>query len=181
MKLSRVLVPSLVLLACSSTLAAQTTGCVAFPDQTGLNLTFPQGSPISIDFGQGFAEIASELNQSGLSFTYSLSATGSLPPGTTFSPSGLFSGTLSAAGTFTFSFNFSYSFSDGDFSECFSGSFTYTFIVTPYAGAPTVVEPGGLSYSLTQGGAATTQSVSVANQSGQAQNFTASASTDSGV
>lgn len=179
----RLLCSSLVLVGCGAILSAQTaancSGAYAFSSET---ITCPQGTTISLDFGQGFAEIAAELNgaSDGITFTYNLSASENLPPGVTFSPSGLLSGTLTTAGTFSFTVNITYDFQYMGTDYPFSFPAPQTFIVTPYAGASTVVDPSGLGFHLTQGAPAVTQSVNIANQSNTAEAFTASASTASG-
>jgi len=182
MSLNRFLVPSLVLFACGSALTAQTGSCTPGAEtSTSITITCPQGTPISVDFGSGFSELASLLNGvDGITFTYSITETGGLPPGTSFSPSGLFTGTLAAAGTFSFTVNIVETLAFEGMTFPFSDSFGYIFVVTPYGGSATVVDPGGLGFSLTQGAAAATQSVSIANQSSQVQTFTASATTNSG-
>jgi uncharacterized protein (TIGR03437 family) len=55
-----------------------------------------------------------------------------------------------------------------------------TFVVTPYAGASLTVDPPGLTFNLTQNGAAASQAVNIANNSDQAIQFSASATTASG-
>src|ERR1700685_489655 len=64
------------------------------------------GAPFSFDLGGFFElpELASILNGiTGADFTYSLTLTGgSLPPGLSFSPSGVISGTFTASGDYSF-------------------------------------------------------------------------------
>lgn len=53
-------------------------------------------------------------------------------------------------------------------------------VTSTITGPPTSVDPPGLNFSLTQGSAAATQSITVANRTNQAQSLSASASTNSG-
>ncbi len=188
MRLGQVLTFSRVMLVCGAPLLvqmanAQTTGACApvSESDTSVSIMCPQGQVISIDFGQGFAEVASLINGlGGVSFSYSITASGNLPTGTTLSPSGLFSGTLAAAGTFSFTLDISDTIVVDGMTYSFSDSFTYVFIITPYAGAPTSVDPSGLAFSLTQGAAAVAKSVSITNSSSQPESFTASAAENTG-
>ncbi|HME09217.1 MAG TPA: hypothetical protein VKG25_19315 [Bryobacteraceae bacterium] len=189
MRLRRLLTFFLVLLGCGAPLVVQTakaqstTGACSLVSEsdTSVSVMCPQGEVISIDFGQGFAEVASLISGlDGITFSYSITASGNLPTGTTLTPSGLFSGTFAAAGTFSFALDISETIGIEGTSYTFSDSFTYVFIITGYTGAPTTVDPGGLSFSLTQGAAAATQSVSITNMSSQAESFTASANEISG-
>jgi uncharacterized protein (TIGR03437 family) len=140
-----------------------------------------QGGFIFLDYGSEFAQFESELSGTDISVTYSLQLTGgSLPSGVTFSTSAVLSGTFTTPGTFSSTFTLSFSETIGG-QNVFSNSFpfTYVFVVTPVSGPPTAVDPSGLSFSLTQGGAAATQSVSITSHGNQTQSFTASASTNS--
>ena len=81
-------------------------------------ITCPQGTSFYYDLGQVYDPLVAVFAQysgiDGLFFKYSFAATGgSLPPGLTLSPNGVFSGTLTTAGTFDFSFTISISFGAG--------------------------------------------------------------------
>src|SRR5271154_3722129 len=132
------------------------------------------GSSVSFDLGQylELSEFASLDNgYDGIVFTYSISATG-LPPGLAVSPSGLISGTLSAAGVFDATFNVIETLLyEG--SDIFSNEFPVDvpFTVTGYSGPSATVEPSWLSFNLTQNGAAATQSVTLTNHGTPAVQF----------
>jgi uncharacterized protein (TIGR03437 family) len=142
------------------------------------------GSSYSFDFGQlfGLEELASTVNGAdGLALLYSFTATGNVPTGLTLSSSGLLSGTLAAAGDFNFTLTINLTL-DYEGSPLITESIPlpFEFVVTGYTGPQLTVDPQALSFDLTQGGAAVTQSVTIANYGNQAVQFSASATTSSG-
>jgi uncharacterized protein (TIGR03437 family) len=142
-----------------------------------------QGSSFSYDLGQGFDQFAAEINSiPGVLLTYSFNVTGgTLPPGLTLSPSGLLSGTLTTTGEFTFTVTFRVTLKENDqtiFDE--SSPLDLTIGVTGYSGPAAGVDPSGISFNLTQNETGVTQSVTIANHSSQAEQFSASATTNSG-
>jgi uncharacterized protein (TIGR03437 family) len=185
MSLARLVVLLIGLTAGAAALRAQAP---SFPctfggsDSTSLTLMCTQGGFIFLDYGSEFAQFESEFNGTDISITYSLQLTGgSLPTGVTLSPSAVLSGTFTTPGTFTSTFTVSLSITEsGQNIFSFSAPFTYVFVVTPVSGPPASVDSSGLSFSLTQGGAAAIQSVGITSHSNQMQSFTASASTNSG-
>ena len=179
-----------VLLLSTAALNAQTilpcevTGTSSNSTSVSISLTCTEGGQISIDFGAGLADAQSAFAGTGITFSYSFQVGGNLPPGTTFSPSGLFSGTLAAAGTFslTITYTFTFTFNDGT-TQPFTESIpeTLIFTVNPGTGPATSVDPKGLSFSLTQGAAPASQTVTISNHSAQVDTFSASASVNSGA
>ena len=144
-----------------------------------------EGSSLSFDLGAllELQELASIINGiPGASFTYTFAVTGgALPPGVTLSQSGLFSGTFTQAGTFSFTVSLTekLTYMDQTYLDQ-SFPLPLTFVVTGYSGPSSTVNPSGLSFNLTQNGAAVTQSVTVSNYASQSLQFSASASTNSG-
>ncbi len=181
----------LVFLGCTTALHAQSIPAppplctTSVSGDTG-TITCPQGTSFYYDLGQVYDPLVAVFAQysgiDGLFFKYSFAATGgSLPPGLTLSPSGVFSGTLTTAGTFDFSFTISISFGAQGmtiFSE--STPNPAVFVVTPYSGPQVSVDSSALSFNLTANAAPVAESVTIANHGGQAASFSASATTNSG-
>ncbi len=168
-------------LSSCAALYAQSQACTV--DDSTATATCPQGTSFSQDPDQLFSELASILSGiPELSFSYTVSVgSGTLPPGLTLSPSGLLNGTLTTAGTFSFSTTTDFMVSaDGivAFDETFDSPFT--IVVTPYSGSSLTVDPSGLNFNLTQNAAAAIQTVNITNNSNQAVQFSASATTTSG-
>ena len=173
---------------CATVLHAQTIpqlpSCLSFEGESGAGCTV--GSSFSFDFGQLFelSEIASIVNSAGegLSFTYNFAASGgSLPPGLSLTPSGLLSGTFTQSGNFSFTITITETLDLGGqslFNE--SVPIPFEMNITGYTGPQLTIAPTGLSFSLTQNAAASTQSVTVSNHGSQALQVSASASTVSG-
>jgi len=182
---------TLVFLGCTTALHAQSIPAppplctTSVSGDTG-TITCPQGTSFYYDLGQVYDPLVAVFAQysgiDGLFFKYSFAATGgSLPPGLTLSPNGVFSGTLTTAGTFDFSFTISISFGAGGMT-IFSDSTANpaVFVVTPYSGPQVSVDSSALSFNLTANAAPVTESVAIANNGGQAVSFSASATTNSG-
>lgn len=147
------------------------------------------GTPYTYDFlsGVDLSQIEAELQQLGFQLTLSFTvAAGSLPPGITASPNLLsFSGTPTAAGTFSFTANLTEVLIDSSSGQAiFNYSFPIPFtIVVHGTSGPTIsVSPAALSFPLPQGSTASvSQSVLISNRGQQAQTANVSASTNSGV
>lgn len=175
---------ALVFLLCATALHAQLLPCeVASVTET--SQTCAVGSSFYFDLGALFelGELTSIIDgNSGASFTYTFAVTaGALPPGLTLTPSGLFTGTLTAAGTYSFTVSLTEVLTyDGTTYFDESVPFPLGFVVTGYSGPALTVDPSALSFNLTQGGAGVTQSVGVTNNSTQAVQFSASATTSNG-
>ena len=123
------------------------------------------GVPYSINVGQGLGQIPAGAH-------FGLSAGSSLPAGLTLSASGLLSGTPTQSGNYMFSLTFQGSR---------SGTLQVTLKVAANAGPAVAVNPGALSFSLTQGDTSVvTQSIVIVNSGNSAENFTVAAATNSG-
>ena len=145
------------------------------------------GTPYNYDFlsGVDLSAIEAELQQLGYQLTFSFTvASGMLPPGITPSPNLLsFSGTPTAAGTFTFTANLTEVLSGPDnFNYTYSVPITFTIVVTGGSGPTLSVSPAALSFPLAQGSTTPlSQSVLINNRGQQAQTATVSTSTNSGT
>jgi uncharacterized protein (TIGR03437 family) len=147
------------------------------------SLNCAQGASFSYDVGQELEQITTMFNgMPGVAYTYSFAVTaGTLPPGLTLSPSGVLSGTLTAAGQFTFTITLTETITqNGTIVASQSSPFPFTFGVSGYTGPAVTIDPSGLSFNLTQSGTAVTQSVTITNHVSQASQFSASATTNSG-
>jgi uncharacterized protein (TIGR03437 family) len=149
-------------------------------------LTCPQGLAFYFDLGQVYDPLEAvfgELNGlDGIFFDFSFAVTaGSLPPGLTLSPNGVFSGTLTTAGQFNFTLTLTIKLG-AEGMTIFSDSVgsPATFVVTPYSGPTLTIAPSALSFSLTQGAAGVTKSVNISNNSNEALQYSASVTTNSG-
>lgn len=177
---------------CAAALNAQTLptlpSCLAFYDIPGAGPAgsgCAVGSSFSYDFSQLFEinEIESIItsDNSGVGFMYSFAVTsGTLPPGLSLSQSGLLSGTFTQGGNFTFALTLSWVITFEGQSYPLSFPFPLTMDVSGSSGPPLSVNPTGLSFNLTQNGSASTQSVTVSNNTGQAVQVSVTASTASG-
>lgn len=145
------------------------------------------GVPYTFDVGQGIIQeieqIVGQYSTSDFSFSFqaSFTATG-VPPGLTFSQFGVLSGTPTTAGTYTFSpvFNETYSFTIqsmtfGPYSYAIPFG-TYNIVVSQGSGPAVTASPSSLSFSLTQGSAPMTQSITVTNRGATPVAFQASVS-----
>jgi uncharacterized protein (TIGR03437 family) len=139
------------------------------------------GAPYSYDFDQIFGPYLSEIpSDIGFYISFTLGS-GALPPGLTL-VSNTLSGTPTAPGSYTFEVDvtFGYSF-DGMSGTEGPFPFPVSVNITGTAGPATSVNPGALTFSLTQGStAAVTQSAVITNNASTQQTFTASATTGSG-
>jgi hypothetical protein len=134
------------------------------------------------DFGINEALQGIPPNQDGVMFSYDFKLTGgTLPPGLTVATNAAISGTPTTAGDFNFTLTFTFHiiYQGQDFGSSFP--FPYLIRVTGYSGPPISVNLPNLNFALVQGStAATAQPIAIANHSGVAQTFTASASTLAG-
>ncbi len=160
--------------------------CSADVGGTTATLTCPQGMNFYYDLGEVYepltAAFAAVPSTDGVFFKFSFTVTGgSLPPGLTLTPSGVFSGTLTTAGQFNFTLTITIALGvEGTTVFSDSAANPATFIVTPYSGPAVTIDPAVLSFNLTQNAAPVTQSVSIVNHGNQAVQFSASATTNSG-
>jgi uncharacterized protein (TIGR03437 family) len=186
MALRGLLLSVAALSGCAAMLNAQTLptlpSCLAFDLQGQSSPACAVGSSFSYDFGQLFdlSEIVSIIgsNGSGIGFMYSFAVTGgTLPTGLSLSQSGLLSGTFTQGGNFAFSLTLTWAITIEGQSYPFSFPFPLTMDITGSSGPPLSVNPTGLSFNLTQNGSASTQSVSVFNNTAQAVQVSATAST----
>jgi uncharacterized protein (TIGR03437 family) len=146
-------------------------------------LTCAVGSSFSYDLGPVVEQItATYNNMPGSSYTYSFAVTaGTLPPGLTLSPNGLLSGTLTSAGQYSFTITVTETITqNGTVVLSQSFPFPFTVVVTAYTGTQLTVDPLQLNFNLIQAGSAVIQSVNLTNHGGQAVQFTASETTNSG-
>ena len=180
------------LLGCAALNAQQGEGGIPLPPApctvsvATATLTCPQGFDLYYDLGQIYEPLAAAFAQlggeDGAFFTYNFAITGgNPPPGLSLSPSGVFSGALTTAGQFDFVFTISISFgAEGVTIENVSHANPAVLIVTPTTGPPASINRASMNFSLTQNGAAVTQSATVSNYGSSPLEFTASASTTSG-
>jgi uncharacterized protein (TIGR03437 family) len=139
------------------------------------------GVPYTLDTTFGLYNLiqqdAAEYAAAGISVAISFSATGALPPGLTYSPVGILSGTPTTAGTYTVAVQVSETITSPEltFGPYVFPFLTYTINVSGGTGPAVTATPGSLSFSLTAGAGASTQTISVSNRSGTAATFQASA------
>src|ERR1700689_570361 len=147
----------------------------AFPVPDGM-----VGVAYSYDFGQIIDPYLSEI-PANIGFSFSFTATGgTLPPGLTMA-SNTVSGTPTQPGTYNFTVTFNESFVIEGMPFSFSAPFPESITVTGTAGPPVAVNPGALTFSLTEGStSAVTQSIALTNNGSVSQSYTASASAGSG-
>ena len=144
------------------------------------------GVPFTLDIGMGLIqmivqEIAAIGLPPGFNFELAFVSSGALPPGLTFSPFGILSGTPTAAGTYSVTVNFTYtlSFPPEANTPPITASIpfgTYPVVVSGGTGPAVTLQTGGLSFSLTAGAAAAQQPVTISNRGATPVPFQASAS-----
>jgi uncharacterized protein (TIGR03437 family) len=144
------------------------------------------GVPFTLDIGQGLIQtIDQEIAAlgglpAGFSFQLAFDTSSALPPGLTFSTFGILSGTPTTPGTYSVTVNFDYTITFppevGIAPITASIPFgTYPVVVSGGTGPPVTASPGGLSFSLTAGAAASQQIITVASHSSSPASFQASA------
>lgn len=134
------------------------------------------------DFGINAAFQGIPANTEGITFSYDFKLTaGALPPGLSVSTNAEITGTPTAAGDYTFTLTLTYHiiYQGVDYGGSFPFS-GYAIKVTDNGGPPISVNTANLKFALLQGAAASPQPIAIANHSGVAQTFTASATTQSG-
>jgi trimeric autotransporter adhesin len=161
------------LVACLSVeaLQAQVPGLIPGPAVVGV--------PYSFDFGNF---ISPYISQAPPGFFYSFTLTGGiLPPGLTLINSEI-TGTPTEAGNYAFTVGFAFGASvDGTSLSFGPFPFPASVDVTGNSGPAVAANPLALTFSFSQGSTtAATQSVAITNNGSSAQNFTASATVNSG-
>src|SRR5580704_2251816 len=134
------------------------SGGAALAQPPSIPSTATVGVPYSFDFGQGFSGIPQSGGEGGVSFSWSFTSGGNLPPGITLNSEGLLSGTPTTAGVYNFTVAFTFSISAEGFSMTIpptQAPFTITVMGGP-TGPQTSVQPGLLSFSFTAGASAST-------------------------
>ncbi|HEY6391457.1 MAG TPA: hypothetical protein VIX89_09275 [Bryobacteraceae bacterium] len=163
----------LILCACAIPLSAQPA-----PDGT-------VGVPYfcACDFGLNaiLGQIGS-MPAEGVTFSYDFKLTGgTLPPGLTIATNAAISGTPTTAGPYSFTVSLEYTITGGGQDFSFSIPFPLSINITGYNGPPISINIPNLNFALLQGGAASApQTIAIANHSGVAQTFTATATTLAG-
>jgi uncharacterized protein (TIGR03437 family) len=134
------------------------------------------GVPYSFDLGAGFNAIPPIP---GLDFSFSFSlAAGSLPPGISLTPSGLFSGTPTATGDFPFTINFHFHLAfEGQVYDLDLPLAVSLNVTGMPSGVAVTVAPAALTFNFVQGASASaTQSLAISNRSKTPLTFSASPS-----
>jgi hypothetical protein len=152
-------------------LQAQVPGLIPGPAVVGV--------PYSFDFGNF---ISPYISQAPPGFFYSFTLTGgTLPPGLTLINSEI-TGTPTEAGNYAFTVGFAFGASvDGTSLSFGPFPFPASVDVTGNSGPAVAANPLALTFSFSQGSTtAATQSVAITNNGSSAQNFTASATVNSG-
>ena len=139
------------------------------------------GVPYTLDTTFGLFQLlqqdSAEYAADGITVSVVFSTTNSLPPGLSYSPIGILSGTPTTPGTYTVA---------GQIQETITapnitfGPYTFPFlsyalVVSGGTGPAVTASPGSLSFSLTAGAGASTQTIFLSSRSGTAATFQASA------
>ena len=165
-----------LLLGAAGGLAAQSFDLPPIPLPLG---NIPAGVPYSINFGQGLEQIPTNIE--GIQFSFTFTSSGNLPPGITFSRSGLLSGTPTVPGNYSFTLTLGYHIAAADIAFDYTIPYQVTLTVTGGSGTAVVVDSKGASFNLTQGtGTPSTNSISISNRTSTIKNFSATASTSAG-
>ena len=139
----------------------------------------PVGVPYSLNFGEGLDQIPTDIP--GFEFSFTFAASGTLPPGITFSRTGLLSGTPTTPGNYSFTLTFGYHLAYQGQAFDFSIPYQATLTVTGASGPTVAVDSKGSSFNLTQGaGTPATNSISISNRSNTIKNFSATTTTNTG-
>ncbi len=172
-KWKRILLCCVLFLVCCTGLNAQ-EGIPPFAEgMVGVPYFFDLGAALGLDF-------SALEGLEGVVFTYSFTATG-LPPGLTLNPNGQISGTPTTPGDYSFTVMFGFQIEVEGFSQALPPfPFPASIRVTGEAVSGVDISPGGISVSVTQGGAPETRSIAISNRGPTPQNFQASASVQSG-
>ncbi len=137
------------------------------------------GVPYSFDFGNFFNQFFTQA-PAGFFFSFTL-AGGTLPPGLTLANSEI-NGTPTEPGDYTFTIALTFgATADGMTVTLGPFPFPASITVTGNSGPPVAVNPGSLTFSLTQGSTSVaTQSIVITNNGSSAQSYTVSATPGSG-
>src|SRR5437588_11372146 len=171
----------LILCACVAGLNAQAPPIRPAPDGTVGVPYFFDFFGASLTLSQFLMQCASQASDVTCTYDFELTR-GTLPPGLSLDSNGAVSGTPTMPGDYDFTITLEYVIS-ASFGLTFPGSIPVPFSlrVNGYNGPPISVNPGNLNFALLQGGATSApQPIAIANHSGVAQTFTASASTQAG-
>jgi uncharacterized protein (TIGR03437 family) len=153
---------------------------IAQPPGFGVPTAATVGVPYTFDFGSLFG-LQQIPPTPGLTFSYSFTASGGLPPGITLSSSGLLSGTPTTAGQYSFTITLNLTFGyPGIPTQTYNLPYPFSINVVGTTGPQISVQPGLLSFPLTLGAAASSQGISVINKGSQAVAYSSSASTKTG-
>jgi uncharacterized protein (TIGR03437 family) len=139
------------------------------------------GVPYTLDTTYGLFQILQqdEAEYASLGVTVSIvfTTTSALPPGLSYSPVGILSGTPTTPGTYTVAVQVQETITTPQitFGPYTFPFLTYTINVVGGSGPAVIASPSSLSFSLTTGTGASTQSISLSNR-GAAATFQASAS-----
>ena len=151
---------------------AQPAGLIPTPTAT-------VGVPYSFDFGNFFNQFFSQAPP-GFFFNFTLVG-GTLPPGLTLANSEI-NGTPTEPGNYTFTIALTFGATEEGMTVTL-GPFPFpaSINVTGNSGPPVAVNPGSLTFSLTQGSTSVaTQSIVITNNGSSAQSYTVSATPGSG-
>ena len=139
------------------------------------------GVPFTLDTTFGLFQLiqqdSAEYAADGITVSIVFSTTSALPPGLSYSPIGILSGTPTTAGTYTVAVQVQETITAPNitFGPYTFPFLSYTITVAGGSGPAVTASPGALSFSLTTGAGPSTQTISVSNQSATAATFQASA------
>ena len=166
---------ALAVLVAAGGLAAQSIDLPPQPLPLG---NIAAGVPFSLNFGEGLDQIPTIP---GFDFSINYAVSGSLPPGITFSPTGLLSGTPTTPGNYAFTFTIRYHIGFEGQSFDYTIPYQITLTVTGGTGPGVLLDSRGTSFNLTQGASTpSTNSISISNRTNAIKNFSATATTNTG-
>ena len=141
--------------------------------------TIQLGVPFSLNLGAGLDQLPDVIP--GFEFSITFSSSGNLPPGITFTKSGLLSGTPTTPGNYSFTLTETYHIAFGGQSFDGSEAFQTSVTVTGGSGPAVVVDSKGSSFNLTQGATSPMMdSISISNRSNAIKTFSATTTTNTG-
>jgi uncharacterized protein (TIGR03437 family) len=169
----------LILCACTSGLSAQAPPNFTPPPDGAVGVPYF----FAADFGliQALRDCAAQAS-AGIICTFDVSTKGTLPPGLSVDSNAAVSGTPTTAGDYSFTINTHYVISAPEINFTISGDIPLPLFIhiTDTAGPPISLSVGSLNFPLLQGAVAASQPIAIANHSGVAQTFTATATTLTG-
>lgn len=140
------------------------------------------GVPYSYDFEPGLAQLIVQFAAVGVQVTLTFTIAGSLPPGLAIQPEGLLTGTPTAPGVYNFVVTERLRLEDKDhvlLDEPYS--YSCRLEVLDFKGQTISVDPGSLSFTLTQASTASvSQTIVVSNRNAQTQTISIATGTNSG-